>query len=113
MGYLSTLRANAGGAELLRGVELLRLLNTNGLRRVPEDAPLGFVTSTWRPYVVDGELAAAIAELEVLGPLAAGPSAARPATRSIARERARPGRRWRPPPNPASSLHHCARGSWP
>lgn len=22
---------------------------------MPEDAPLGFVTSTWRPYVVDGD----------------------------------------------------------
>lgn len=49
------LRANAGGAELLRGVGLLRQLNADGLRRVPEDAPLGFVTATWRPYVIDGD----------------------------------------------------------
>lgn len=49
------LRANAGGVELLRAAELLRQLNADGQRRVPDEAPLGFVTSTWRPYVIDSD----------------------------------------------------------
>jgi TnpA family transposase len=44
----------AGGtaaAELLAAVEVLRQLNTSGARRVPADAPTGFVPVRWRGYL--------------------------------------------------------------
>jgi hypothetical protein len=52
------LRANAAGTEVLRAVELLRQVNADRKRRVPDDAPLGFMTEKWRPYVVgsDGQI---------------------------------------------------------
>jgi TnpA family transposase len=45
------LRANPDGEQLLEAVEVLRDLNRRGVRRVPDDAPLGFVPRSWRPYV--------------------------------------------------------------
>ena len=45
--------ANAAGAELVRAVDVLRQLNAEQKRRVPDDAPLDFVSARWRPYVVD------------------------------------------------------------
>ncbi len=45
------LRANPDGAKLLEAVESLRDLNRRGARRVPDDAPIGFVPRSWRPYV--------------------------------------------------------------
>jgi TnpA family transposase len=45
------LRANPDGEPLLAAVELLRDLNRRGARRVPDDAPVGFVPRSWRPYV--------------------------------------------------------------
>jgi hypothetical protein len=44
----------AGGtaaAELLAAVEILRVLNASGARRVPADAPTGFVPARWRGYL--------------------------------------------------------------
>ncbi|MEU4376994.1 Tn3 family transposase [Pseudonocardia alni] len=44
----------AGGtaaAELLAAVEILRTLNATGARRVPADAPTGFVPTRWRGYL--------------------------------------------------------------
>lgn len=45
------LRANPDGEKLLEAVEALRELNRRGARRVPDDAPVGFVPRSWRPYV--------------------------------------------------------------
>jgi hypothetical protein len=45
------LRANPDGEALLDAVEVLRDLNRRGVRRVPDDAPVGFVPRSWRPYV--------------------------------------------------------------
>ncbi|MEU6010142.1 Tn3 family transposase [Streptomyces sp. NPDC047453] len=44
----------AGGtaaAELLAAVDILRTLNATGARRVPPDAPEGFVPARWRGYL--------------------------------------------------------------
>lgn len=44
----------AGGTAatgLLEAVEILRELNTTGARRVPDDAPDGFVPTRWRGYL--------------------------------------------------------------
>lgn len=44
----------AGGtaaAELLAAVEILRVLNATGARRVPAGAPAGFVPARWRGYL--------------------------------------------------------------
>jgi len=50
---LSTLRlrANPDGEALLAAVDVLRDLNRRGARKVPDDAPVGFVPRSWRPYV--------------------------------------------------------------
>ncbi len=45
------LRANPDGEPVLAAVELLRELNRRGGRRLPDDAPVGFVPRSWRPYV--------------------------------------------------------------
>lgn len=47
------LRANRAATELLAGLEVLRRLNAEGRRRVPEDAPVGFIPAKWRPHVVE------------------------------------------------------------
>jgi hypothetical protein len=39
--------------ESLQAVELLRTLNQERRRTVPENAPLKFIPATWHPYVVD------------------------------------------------------------
>ena len=38
-------------APLLKGVDTLRTLNETGARKVPADAPTGFVRGNWAPYV--------------------------------------------------------------
>ncbi len=46
--------AFAGGtaaAELLEAVAILRELNATGARKVPDDAPTGFVPTRWRGYL--------------------------------------------------------------
>ena len=45
------LRANPDAEQLLEAVEMLRDLNRRGVRRVPDNAPVGFVPRSWRPYV--------------------------------------------------------------
>jgi hypothetical protein len=45
----------AGGAaatELLIAVHMLRELNATGTRKVPEEAPTGFVPTKWRGYLL-------------------------------------------------------------
>jgi hypothetical protein len=49
------LRANPDGEALLAAVEVLKDLNRRGARRVPNDAPVGFVPRSWRPYVHPAE----------------------------------------------------------
>jgi hypothetical protein len=44
----------AGGtaaSELLKAVEILRELNATGARKVPDNAPVGFVPARWRGYL--------------------------------------------------------------
>jgi len=48
-----TFRSNLNPYPLLQAVELLRTLNQERRRAVPEDAPLKFIPATWHPYVVD------------------------------------------------------------
>lgn len=50
---LSTVRFAGGTAatELLLAVDILRELNATGSRKVPEEAPAGFVPSKWRGYL--------------------------------------------------------------
>src|SRR5271166_4906365 len=48
-----TFRSNPNPDPLLQAVELLRTLNQERRRAVPEDAPLKFIPATWHPYVVD------------------------------------------------------------
>lgn len=48
-------RASAACAELLRAVDLLRELNKTAARRVPDDAPIGFIRRRWQPYVFEAE----------------------------------------------------------
>jgi hypothetical protein len=66
--FLSVLafRSNAGGASLLRAVDLLRELDAQGLRKLPDDAPTDFIPAKWRSYVVsaDGQLDRKYFELE-------------------------------------------------
>ncbi len=54
---LSTLRlrANPDGAQLLAAVDVLRDLNRRGARKVPDNAPVGFVPRSWRPYVLPAD----------------------------------------------------------
>jgi TnpA family transposase len=44
---------SGGGSPLLRAVDLLRQLNTDHRRVLPEETPLEFVPARWRPYVND------------------------------------------------------------
>jgi TnpA family transposase len=46
-------RSNRVNDPLLNAIAILRTLNRESLRKVPMDAPLGFVMKKWRPYVVD------------------------------------------------------------
>ncbi len=50
---LDAVRFGGGTAatELLEAVEILRELNATGARKVPEDAPSGFVPPRWRGYL--------------------------------------------------------------
>ena len=40
---------------LLRALDKIRALNTEGKRKVPEDAPLDFISKSWLPYVQNEE----------------------------------------------------------
>jgi hypothetical protein len=64
-------RAAPAAAELLRGVEVLRELNTSGRRLLPQDAPTTFVKPRWRTHVfeADGALNRHFYELCVLSEL--------------------------------------------
>lgn len=43
--------SGTAAAELLAAVAILHALNTSGARRVPADAPTGFVPTRWRGYL--------------------------------------------------------------
>lgn len=51
-------RSNKRNDPLLEAIEVLRDLNAQKRRRVPDEAPLGFVPGKWGPYVVgeDGRI---------------------------------------------------------
>jgi TnpA family transposase len=48
-----TWRAGHDDDALLAAIEVLRAINAAGLRKVPEDAPRGFIPVKWEPYVID------------------------------------------------------------
>lgn len=48
-------QSNAGDDSLIEALDLIRELNRTHRRKVPEDAPVGFIPPKWRPYVTDGE----------------------------------------------------------
>jgi len=43
--------ATAGGEDVLAAIRLLEDLNATGKRKLPEDAPMSFVSSKWEPFV--------------------------------------------------------------
>lgn len=53
--FVETMKWRGGNeaGDLLAAIETLRALNEAGLRKVPEDAPCGFVPSRWQAYVID------------------------------------------------------------
>ncbi|HAM49354.1 MAG TPA: hypothetical protein DCP92_01135, partial [Nitrospiraceae bacterium] len=55
--FLETLqfRSNTEDDPLLDAVELLKTLNAESKRKIPDGAPLGFVSNAWRPYVINKE----------------------------------------------------------
>jgi TnpA family transposase len=59
---------NSPGEQVLAAVEVLRELNRRGRRRVPDDAPLGFVPAKWHAQVVGagGRIDRHVWELSVL-----------------------------------------------
>lgn len=48
-----TFHSNDEADPLLKAVAILRQLNVQGKRRVPQDAPIEFVTPPWQPFLVD------------------------------------------------------------
>jgi TnpA family transposase len=48
-------RAAPASQELLEAIRVLRDLNARNARRVPDDAPTGFVRRRWEPHVFAGE----------------------------------------------------------
>jgi TnpA family transposase len=53
-----TFRSHRRGDPLLEGLDVIRRLNGTGQRILPEDLPLGFVPSRWRPYILEAGSAA-------------------------------------------------------
>ena len=49
------LRANRGGAAVMKGVEVLREMNRERKRKVPAGAPTSFAGKRWQPFVFSGE----------------------------------------------------------
>jgi TnpA family transposase len=48
-------RAAPVARNLLRGIEVLREMNRTGVRKVPINAPTGFIRKRWKPFVFSGE----------------------------------------------------------
>ena len=48
-------RSAQSAASLLDAAMVLRTLNATGRRSVPVDAPMGFITAKWWPYLYDGK----------------------------------------------------------
>jgi TnpA family transposase len=59
--------------DLLQAVELLKKINAEGKRKLPEDAPTSFISPKWKPYIKDknGNLSLRYYELCVLWELRA------------------------------------------
>jgi len=49
------LKANRGGAPVMRGIGVLRRMNEKRKRKVPSDAPKSFVRKRWKPFVFSSE----------------------------------------------------------
>jgi len=49
-----TFQANRNPDPLLRAVAIIRQLNEQGKRTVPQDAPMDFVSVQWQPFIHDG-----------------------------------------------------------
>ena len=49
------LKANRGGAPVMRGIGVLRGMNRERKRKVPDRAPTRFVRKRWQPFVFSGE----------------------------------------------------------
>jgi hypothetical protein len=68
--FLETLqfRSNTEGDSLMDAVELLKRMNAESKRKIPDDAPVDFVPSAWRPYVInkDGHIVRRYYEICVL-----------------------------------------------
>ena len=47
-------RATPASEDLLKAIKLLRELNASELRKIPTDAPCGFVRRRWEPHVMQG-----------------------------------------------------------
>lgn len=41
--------------ELIEAIEIMRYLNSSGLRKIPDDAPMEFVPAKWEAYVITEE----------------------------------------------------------
>lgn len=50
-----TFQATSANAPLLQALDMLKELNANGRRTVPQDAPTGFVSRKWEPHVLKEE----------------------------------------------------------
>uniref|UniRef100_UPI0025B2E5B9 Tn3 family transposase n=1 Tax=Trichocoleus desertorum TaxID=1481672 RepID=UPI0025B2E5B9 len=48
-----TFHSNVEADPLLKAVAILRQLNVQGKRRVPQDAPIEFITAQWQSFLVD------------------------------------------------------------
>jgi len=44
-------QAAAGGEDVLAAIRLLKTMNAKGKRKLPEDAPMSFVSPKWEPFV--------------------------------------------------------------
>lgn len=68
--FLQTLEfvADKHHENLLKAIELLKLINESGKRKLPEDAPTSFISAKWKPYIKDksGKLNLRFYELSVL-----------------------------------------------
>ena len=63
-----TFRSNRKKDPLLEAIEVLRELNETGKRQVPQDTPMDFISSSWKPYILDeqGKIQRRYYELSVL-----------------------------------------------